>query len=235
MSIFHFKHFSIEQTDFTQKLGTDSMVLGAWTKTNEMPKNVLDIGTGTGALALMMAQKYPKATIDGIELDEAAANQAKKNFSNNALGKKCNLILGDFATHQFNKKYDLIISNPPYFENNYKSIHAKKNLARHTETLPFGILLKKIATLLTENGMASLVFPSNNNNVIPIAEKYLLYPTAILEIYGKPENQIRKCVQFSFRHTDKPAIDRLTIRQPDNIYTAEYKNLTADFHGQTLH
>ena len=154
---FQFKQFQITQLVNSQKVGTDSMLLGAWSNGNY--NHILDIGTGTGILALMLAQQNPKAKISAIEPDTDSLDGALKNFSNSKFKYQLegiNFFLQDFTSTQ---KFDLIISNPPYFEKSTLSNNDDKNRARHTDNLPLPILYKKALELISENGNLNLIFP----------------------------------------------------------------------------
>ena len=167
---FNLRQFHIEQDKCAMKVGTDGVLLGSWAKGG---KRILDIGTGTGLIALMMAQRFPDANIDAIEIDENAVIQATENvlhspFSKQIVVKHCSLQ----TYSEIKEKYDFIICNPPYFVDSLKSNDNNRTVARHTDTLPFNELIKCAYQLLTPNGHFSLV--------LPVESYRILEPEAIL-------------------------------------------------------
>lgn len=167
---FTFRQFHIEQDKCAMKVGTDGVILGSWAKGG---KRILDIGTGTGLIALMMAQRFPDANIDAIEIDENAVIQATENvlrspFTKQIVVKHCSLQ----TYSETKEKYDSIVCNPPYFVDSLKSNDNNRTVARHTDTLPFNELIKCAYQLLTPNGHFSLV--------LPVESYRILEPEAIL-------------------------------------------------------
>ncbi|MEA3451540.1 MAG: methyltransferase, partial [Bacteroidota bacterium] len=149
MSEFKFKQFTIKQDKTAMKVSTDSVLLGAWFDFNH-PKKILDVGTGTGLLAIMAAQKFPNSKITAVEIDNEAFIEAEENIKNCRWNKIIEVFQVDFI--DFSKKeqtkYDLIVSNPPYFENQLRSTDIKKRIARHTDTLTFADLIKSVEKLM---------------------------------------------------------------------------------------
>lgn len=167
---FTFRQFHIEQDKCAMKVGTDGVLLGSWAKGG---KRILDIGTGTGLIALMMAQRFPDANIDAIEIDENAVIQATENVLRSPFAKQIAVKHCSLQTYSETKeKYDSIICNPPYFVDSLKSNDNNRTLARHTDTLPFNELIKCAYQLLTPNGHFSLV--------LPVESYRILEPEAIL-------------------------------------------------------
>ena len=132
--MFQFKQFSVDQTGCAMKINTDGVLLGALVYADQ-PKNILDIGTGTGVIALMLAQRFTSAKIDAVEIDSTAAETAERNFKNSPFAERLSIFPTDFQrffnTHPANK-YDLIISNPPFHLNSLESPEAKRSVAKHT-------------------------------------------------------------------------------------------------------
>lgn len=167
---FTFRQFHIEQDKCAMKVGTDGVLLGSWAKGG---KRILDIGTGTGLIALMMAQRFPDANIDAIEIDENAVIQATENVLRSPFAKQIAVKHCSLQTYSETKeKYDSIICNPPYFVDSLKSNDNNRTVARHTDTLPFNELIKCAYQLLTPNGHFSLV--------LPVESYRILEPEAIL-------------------------------------------------------
>jgi tRNA1Val (adenine37-N6)-methyltransferase len=232
MSLFHFKHFSIDQSNCAMKIGTDALVFGAWVSCDNSPKNCLDIGTGTGVLSLMMAQKYPNTKITALELDKNASETAQFNFQNNKIGQNCISLYQDVLTYTTLEKFDLIVSNPPFFEKSTKSTNSTRTTARHTDSLPLEKLFEKGTELLSDNGVFALVLPADS------MERFLkgyqgLFPVRVLYVYGKQGSLTRICAVFSKYQSEMISTD-LVIRNEDGTYTDAYKELTIDFHGVVL-
>ena len=156
---FQFKQFRVEQERCAMKVTTDACIQGAWTPVLPGVKRVLDIGTGTGLLSLMLAQREPGIIIDAIEYDPDASGQAVANIAASPWKNRINVIEGDVLNYSFPVKYDLIISNPPFFNNSLLSDDVDKNRARHTVSLTNKNLLKVINENLTEGGYASVLLP----------------------------------------------------------------------------
>lgn len=156
---FQFKQFIVRQDSCAMKVGTDGTLLGAWARGGE---HILDIGTGTGLIALMMAQRFEKALVDAIDIDTEACDQARRNAAESSFGDRinvCNKSLQEFAEQETVNRYDSIVSNPPYFVHSLKAPDERRSMARHAETLSFYDLMKCSANLLSENGEISLVIP----------------------------------------------------------------------------
>ena len=167
-SYFQFKQFIIQQDRSAMKVTTDACLFGAWAaqevkSKNEKVKNILDIGAGTGLLSLMFAQKNSSAIIDTIEIDNDAYEQAKENVAASPFSDRINIINGDVKTFSFSKKYDVIISNPPFYENEIKSLNEKKNIAHHHSGLLLEELINIIKLNLAPSGDFYLLLPFKRN------------------------------------------------------------------------
>jgi len=234
MSIFHFNQFSIQQTNSILKVGTDAMVLGSLVNTGNASR-VLDIGTGTGVLALMMAQKNPSANVKAVELDELSAKDCQENFTNSPWNHRLELILKDILEFEADNHFDLIICNPPFYSNSLTNENKRVASAKHAIHLPFDKLFQKIASLLTENGKCWMIFPFQDKQFVSeLAQKSGLFVEIDYSVNGKPNQAVRTV--FCFSHHKPTAIDshEITIRNNDNSYTEVYKKLTVDFHGVKL-
>ena len=233
MSIFKFKHFEVNQSNSAMKIGTDSMVFGSLIDV-EGKSNALDIGTGTGVLSLMTAQRNPSLKITAIEIEADAFDEAKINFENSSFKPQLTAFHCDFLDFSPDSKFDLIFSNPPYFENASKSSSQQKNLARHDDSLPLNVLFEKVAVHLTENGLFWVILPNLTfDTYSEFASKIGLHLFKQIEIFGKENQLVRKIGAFS--KTNK-SLDhsRLIIRKNDGNYTDEYKELTIDYHFNVL-
>ncbi len=238
MSIFKFKKFNVDQSNAPQKIGTDAMVLGALIKPEsigvENPKLILDIGTGCGVIALMLAQHYPGAQITGLDIDVQAVLQAKSNFENANFPNHFESLQQNFLEYTPFRKFDLIVSNPPYFNTKMPSSDEQRSLARHENSMSLQDLINHSAELLTENGELWMIVPSERTGVL-INQDLNLHLKQRIKIFGKPNRHVRDVLVFSKQGNKRiNSIKDLTIRNDDNQYTEEYKILTLDFHYNKL-
>jgi tRNA1Val (adenine37-N6)-methyltransferase len=228
---FRFKQFAIRQENSAMKVGTDGVLLGAWANIGEA-KRILDVGTGTGLIALMMAQRS-NAIVDAVEIDEPSANQAKENVKNSRWSDRVTVYqeaFQDFAKKS-TQKYDLIVSNPPYFIQSLKSPEVARAVARHTDLLPYSDLLDGISNLLAKGGRFAGIFPYVEGNVfVAEASVYGLYCNKRVSVLGKTQGAIKR-IMLEFSQERLPLVqERLAIRDIDSEYSAEYINLTKDFY-----
>ncbi len=229
---FQFKEFCIQQDRCAMKIGTDGVLLGAWTQTNN-DFSILDVGTGTGLIALMLAQKTSSDTIDAIEIDEDAYEQAVENFENSPWADRLfcyHASLLEFAD-EMDEQYDLIVSNPPFFEETQSSMHPKRKQARFTSSLPFTHLFASVAKLLSREGRFTMIAPfKEEENILAIAKKHNLYPKQICRVQGNQQSKIKRSLfEFSFRKTDTK-FDTLTLETERHKRTTAYENLVNDFY-----
>jgi tRNA1Val (adenine37-N6)-methyltransferase len=202
---FDFKKFSIKQDKCAMKVGTDAVLLGAWIISNGS-RNILDIGTGTGVISLMLAQKS-SANILAVEIDKQSTEQAKLNVSQSNYFSQIqveNVSIQDLA-QKSEKKFDLIVTNPPYFIDSYKSIESNRTIARHSDSLPFEELIDSVIKLLDVKGKFCLILPKNEAGIFrKMAEIKGLYLSKLLRIRTKPdkESEKRHLMQFEFKETE---------------------------------
>lgn len=234
MSVFQFKHFSVKQSDSAMKVGTDAMLLGAFIETEEK-KSALDIGTGTGVLALMLAQKNETLQISAIDIDELSAKEALINFQNSSWTNRLNLHHADFLSFETEKQYDLIVSNPPYFSTTNENKDERKAQARHISSLEIKPFINKVSALLSPNGHFWIIIPYNDvdlwysqitANDLHIAKR--------INIIGKEGNEPIRCILKMNKNAFLHKPETFCIRTADNKYTQEYIDLTKDFHGTEL-
>lgn len=232
--MFKFKQFSVEQDRTAMKIGTDGVLLGAWTPIENNPKSILDIGTGTGIIALMLAQKSTAQQIDALEIDEEAYEQSVDNFENSPWCDRLFCFhagLDEFIEEPENE-YDLIVCNPPFYTEDYKTNNEQRDLARFTDAMPFEELLEAVALLLSENGIFSVIIPfKEESTFLAIAKEFELFPLKITRVKGNPTSEIkRSLLAFSRNENLNFPVGELVIETSRHIYTPEYIALTKDFY-----
>lgn len=229
-SYFRFKQFTVWHDKCAMKVGTDGVLLGAWVKV-EKAKNILDIGTGTGLVALMLAQRS-FAFITAIDVDNEAVEQARENIDRSSWAERIKVLNEDIKQYNPDAKFDVIVSNPPYFKDSLKSPDKQRTLARHTEQLSYSDLIKKSASLLNEKGELSLIVPADVvDSIIEIAYRNHLFPCRQLSVLTKP-NSLPKRVLITFC-TDKDVklcIKEMLIEKSRHVYSDEYIALTKTYY-----
>jgi tRNA1Val (adenine37-N6)-methyltransferase len=232
-NIFRFKQFSINQENCAMRINTDSIILGAWTNFNEA-KKILDIGTGTGILALMAAQNNNTALIEAIEIEENAYHQAKQNVKNSLWKNRISVIHNDINIFSTRCKcqYDLIITNPPYFTNALTNHKKEKTIARHTTKLNYQDIIKTTNKLLDTNGTLNIILPAENaEEFIYLSVLSKLYVIRKLHIRSfSNQNPIRICLSLSHQSNNQTLTEIITIYNQDKSYTKEYIALTEAFY-----
>lgn len=228
---FRFKQFTIWQDCCAMKVGTDGVLLGAWAPIPPA-RRILDIGTGTGLVALMLAQRSPETTqITAIELDSAAAQQAQENVSRSPWADRIQVLQGDFLSHSWQTTFDLIVSNPPYFEHALPCPDAQRNQARHTSTLNYERLIQQSATLLSPFGLLALIIPAEQTDkVIGLAQESKLHLHRQLHILTRPGKSPKRTLLSFSPQLNQPQIAHLLIETTHHAYTQEYIDLTAPFY-----
>ena len=232
--MFSFKKFSVQQDKTAMKVGTDGVLLGAWTPTNHNPNSILDIGAGTGIIALMLAQRTSAEQIDALEIDEDAYEQATDNFENSPWSDRlfCYHAGLDEFVEEPEDEYDLIVCNPPFYTEDYKTDNEQRDLARFSDAMPFEELIEAADLLLSENGVFSVIIPyKQEKKFVVLANEFELYPVKTTRVKGTPISEIkRSLLAFSRNKQDDFPIDELIIETARHIYTEEYIVLTKDFY-----
>ena len=230
---FLFKKFSVNQDRCAMKIGTDGPLLGAWASIIQDPFSVLDIGSGTGVVALMLAQRCHAELIDAIEIDANAYEQCTENFENSPWNDRLFCFHASLLEYieAVDEKFDLIICNPPFYSEDYKSNDISRNLARFSDTMPLEHIIFAVAHFLSENGKFSIVIPNKLEQVfIEEAELIDLYPNRILRVRGNANSKIKRSVlEFSFDNSISKTSE-LIIETTRHNYTEDYINLTKDFY-----
>jgi len=230
---FQFKQFSVNQDQCAMKIGTDGVLLGAWTSIENNPFSVLDIGAGTGILSLIISQRSHAEVIEAIEIDDQAYEQCVDNFEQSPWNDRLfcyHASLVEFAD-EIEDTYDLIICNPPFYSDTYKTENEQRDLARFQDAMPFEHLLESVASLLSQNGLFSVIVPfSEEQNFIALASRVSLFPKRVTRVKGTPLSDIkRSLIEFSFSKTDS-ITSELIIETTRHNYTEDYINLTKDFY-----
>ncbi|WP_395045954.1 tRNA1(Val) (adenine(37)-N6)-methyltransferase [Flavobacterium sp.] len=232
--MFSFKQFSVQQDKTAMKVGTDGVSLGAWTPINHNPNSILDIGAGTGIIALMLAQRTSAEQIDALEIDEDAYEQATDNFENSHWSDRlfCYHAGLDEFIEDPEEEYDLIVCNPPFYTEDYKTDNKQRDLARFSDAMPFEQLIEAADLLLSENGVFSVIIPyKEEEKFIALANEFELYPIKITRVKGTPTSETkRSLLAFSRNNQNNFLVDELIIETARHIYTEEYIALTKDFY-----
>ena len=228
---FQFKQFSIEDDQSTMKVGTDAVLLGSWIHLED-EKSILEIGTGSGIISLMLAQRT-SAQIQAIDIDEKSVIQAIHNFQKSPWASQIKVkhcSLSDFTKSE-SKKFDLIVSNPPFFINSLKSPFKNKNRSKHTDELTYEELAHGIANLLTPKGKASLILPyTESKHFIDIALIENIYLNKQLKIKPKDSKKInRVLVEFSFNKSELEE-NEIYLREENNEFSEAYKTLSKNYY-----
>jgi tRNA1Val (adenine37-N6)-methyltransferase len=230
MNEFKFKQFIIKQNLCAMKVGTDGVLIGAWSK---IPNgNVLDVGSGSGLISLMIAQRNADCLIDAIDIEETAYLQTQENVHESNYSERINVYHIAIQLFETTKKYDLIISNPPFFNNAYKSTDLAKNTARHTDELPFTDFIDKVKELLAKEGILSLILPVQESLFFTdIALKNNLYLNRKCWVKPNYEKESKRVLlEFSFAEGELITETLVVETEKRHHYTEEYRNLTQDFY-----
>ncbi|WP_299670277.1 methyltransferase [uncultured Polaribacter sp.] len=218
------------------KVGTDGVLLGAWCNTANYPDAILDIGAGTGVISLMLAQRSDAMTIDAVEVDESAYEQTVENFEQSDWADRLygyHSTFQEFADEMAEEEetYDLIISNPPFYSDNFETENTARNQARFTSSLSFDELFIGVSKVLSENGVFSVIIPFKEKvDFIALAKNNKLYLNRFCKVQGNPTSEIKRILlEFSF-HKTKILEEDLIIETTRHQYTKDYINLTKDFY-----
>lgn len=227
MKDFIFQKFLIKQNESVFRVGTDAVLLGVLSDA-EKSKKILEVGTGTGIISLMLAQRNPNANILAIDINPEAVKISQENFSNSVFSDRIKSQLQDFKHFEATGKFDLIISNPPYFEINHSD---KDVLARQRLELDFSDLIKKSSQLLSENGLFTVIIPINSENEFTsICLENQLFLQRKISIKGiKTAEPKRLVLEFSLIKSEAK-IENFVIEKSPRVYSDEYLELTKDFH-----
>jgi tRNA1Val (adenine37-N6)-methyltransferase len=234
MSTFKFKQFSVQQNKCAMKIGTDGVLLGAWCPIDNNPFSVLDIGSGTGILSLMLAQRSNAEQIDSLEIDEEAYEQCVENFENSPWSDRlfCFHAGLDELVDEPEDEYDIIISNPPFYSEDYKTDSSQRDLARFQDALPFEDLIEAADLLLSENGIFAVIIPfKEEERFIDLCAEVELFAVKVTHVKGSHTTPIvRSLLAFKRYELSVLTADELVIEISRHEYTDDYINLTKDFY-----
>lgn len=228
---FQFKQFTIYQDLCAMKVGTDGVLLGSWCVLPE-DGNILDIGTGTGLIALMAAQRSCHAHVTGIDIDGMAIEQARMNADASPWKQRLYFVQADATSYNTEIRYEAIVCNPPFFTNSLQGPDRRRNLARHTDSLPFIALTGKAASLLSENGVFSVILPATQcDTFIQMCWEQGLNLHKKCFVYSNSRHPAKR-VMLAFKkgNTAYPQEEKLYITNEKGEQSAEYKTLTRDFY-----
>lgn len=229
---FKFKQFTVWQDKTAMKVGTDGVLLGVLAHGAATPKRVLDIGTGTGLVALIVAQRFAEAMVDAVEIDADAAEQAMANVAQSPFAERINVVKSDICAYSANEKYDLIVCNPPYFVNSLLNPDPQRAQARHTIALTFSQLACSAAKLLNPSGEFAVVLPADMlgefEKCCLSEDLHLVSQVSIKTTPRKPSKRV--VAHFSFDKNKKTEAETLVIESSPMVYTPEFANLIHDFY-----
>ena len=230
--MFRFKQFTVDQTGCAMKINTDGVLLGALADADD-PQSILDLGTGTGVIALMLAQRFSSAKIDAVEIDDQAARTAARNFENSDFSDKltvCPVGFEEFFNQNPGKQYDLIISNPPFYINSLKSPQKGRQLAKHADDRFFDDLIKALPSHLTTNGECCLILPPDTAELVKrLALEQGMCINKVINIYSyRDSDQHREILTIGIRKSEMQS-DQFVIYDAPNIYSVMYREALKDF------
>ena len=234
--LFRFQRFSMTHARSPMKIGTDGVLLGAWCDGSQA-RWALDAGTGCGLIALMLAQRYPLLQVEGIDIAPGAVDDARENFAGSPFAERLSVRQGDMLTTDFPRRYDLIVSNPPFFTEDTLPPEASRAAARHAVHLPAEAFARKITQILAPSGRVALIYPYREADRIVgffAAEGlYLARRTDVRGGAGRPLK--RSLLEFSFAPVgaEEVATDTLQLCEENGRRSTQYRELTRGFHPDT--
>ncbi len=230
---FRFKQFAIEDSRCAMKVGTDGVLLGAWAE-GDNPLRILDIGSGSGLISLMLAQRFAEAKVVGIDIDQQAVKQSRENVVRSPFTERVEILCTSLQDYAPDGKFDLIVSNPPYFQQSLQCPDAQRTLARHTPSLSYNDLLHHAVRLLSADGSLQLILPAQEEeSVVRLAKEYHLQLQRICRVQGR-ENKPAKRILLHFVHATSEGVEPeesgLTLETMNGHRTDAYQSLAKDFY-----
>ena len=228
--VFKFKKFSICQDKVAMKVGTDGVLLGAWTAFDN-PQNILDIGTGTGLIALIMAQKFAKAKIHAVEIEKNAFDKASENIQNSPWKNRIELYHTALQNFDSPLQFDIIISNPPFFNEKVPAKTLQRQWARQQKTLKPEDIFDYARQHLAKKGILNIIYPfDKKDNLLNQAKKYALFPYRMLVLKGNEKAQPKRILVSLTQEKQQVQEEILVIEKERHVYTRAYKKLVKDFY-----
>lgn len=232
--MFQFQQFAISQEKAAHKVGTDGVLLGAWATLENDPYSILDIGTGTGLIALMLAQRSDAPHIDALEIDEDSFEEAVGNFENSPWNDRLfcfHASLDDFMDELEDEEYDLIVCNPPFYSENVASGNTARDNARQLQSLPFEDLIGASAVLLSDIGTLCTIIPfKEESRFLEIAASEELYPIKITRVKGTATSEIKRSLIALSQMPSDVKTDELILENSRHDYTDAYREMTSEFY-----
>ncbi|RLD66126.1 MAG: tRNA (adenosine(37)-N6)-methyltransferase TrmM [Bacteroidetes bacterium] len=231
---FHFKQFTIQQEHAAMKVGTDGVLLGAWASVPGPQSRVLDVGCGTGLIALMLAQRTEYVMVDALEIDPSSAKQALENFQNSPWKERVHCIQSSFQDYssQCKSRYDLIICNPPFFSDSSKTPSKELNLARHDDSLSLEDLFRGSVSLMKNTAIISLILPFQKEvQAMDLITEHKLYCNRLTRVIPAPGKSTKRVLLECSYNPDKAIEDDLTIEtEMRHVYSEKFKSLVDEFY-----
>lgn len=232
-SVFQFKQFSIHQSASAMKVGTDGVLIGAWAESDNVAE-ILDIGSGTGLISLMLSQRFPKASITGVELDTDAHRESIENVSRSSWKERVQMVndsIQDFAVNS-TKSFGLIVSNPPFYKTQLRPPNERRSVARHNDTLPFGELLSSVKKMLADDGRFCVILPAESQGEIEtLCTKMDLSFAKKCTVLPTPDKPAKRILYSISKQKNQTVCETIVIESNGrHHYSAEYKKLTKDFY-----
>ena len=229
---FQFKQFTVHQQHCAMKVGTDGTLLGAWSQASAGPCRVLDVGTGTGLIALMMAQRYPEAQVIAIDIDEKAVFQAQENVSASPFADRIKVLEADVQTFEDSVKFDSIVCNPPFFEDSLVCPDPQRTEARHTVSLGYRQLMESAFRLLKDDGRFSVIIPADCRSRLE-SEAHLrgFFISRLCSVQTTPKKAPKRyMIEFVKQTVNEIYITNGILESSPQIRSDWYRELTQDFY-----
>ena len=229
---FQFKQFTVRQQHCAMKVGTDGTLLGAWAQTSVGSSRVLDVGTGTGLIALMMAQRYPEALVVAIDVDEKAVSQAKENVLTSPFAHRIHVLKADVQAFEDSEKFDSIVCNPPFFEGSLVCPNPQRTEARHTVSLGYCQLMESAFRLLKDDGRFSVIIPADCRSRLE-SEAHLrgFFISRLCSIQTTPKKAPKRyMIEFMKHPVNKIDITNGILELSPQIRSDWYRGLTQEFY-----
>lgn len=232
-SSFRFKQFSVKQSASAMKVGTDGVLVGAWAESDNVTE-ILDIGSGTGLISLMLSQRFPKSAIKGVELDKDAYSESVENVLQSKWADRIQIINGsiqEFAEMQ-TVLFGLIVSNPPFYQTQYRPVIESRSTARHNDTLPFTDLLESAKRMLADDGRFCVILPADSQSEIEqLCAKMDLCIAKKCNILPTPHKPAKRLMYSIAKQQISTVSETIVVESHGrHQYSEEYKNLTKDFY-----